>query len=69
MEGCDGNLPAGTQIRSMRMSGALDGALEEPVVSHPLLGHRGVVKLVAALAQTYVLSRKLMSPPRLVPYD
>jgi hypothetical protein len=54
-----------TNIRSLRISGALDGALEELAVGRPLLGHRGVLKLVATLAQTYVLSHEVMSPPSL----
>jgi hypothetical protein len=35
-KGHEGNLLVGTQIRSLRMSGALDGALDVPATSHPL---------------------------------
>jgi hypothetical protein len=36
MEGHEGNLPVGTQIRSLRMSDPLDGALDAPAAGHPL---------------------------------
>jgi hypothetical protein len=36
MEGREGNLPVGTQIQSLRMSGPLDGALDAPAAGHPL---------------------------------
>jgi hypothetical protein len=35
-EGHDGNLSFGTQIRSLRMSGPLDGASDAPATGHPL---------------------------------
>jgi hypothetical protein len=33
---CEGNLPVGTQIRSLRMLDSLDGALGAPTNGHPL---------------------------------
>jgi hypothetical protein len=35
-KGREGNLPVGTQIQSLRMPGALDGASETPTVGHHL---------------------------------
>jgi hypothetical protein len=34
-KGREGNLPVGTQIRTLRMLGPLDGALGETTVGHP----------------------------------
>jgi hypothetical protein len=36
MKGREGNLPAGTQIRSLRMSGLLDGGPDALAANHPL---------------------------------
>jgi hypothetical protein len=35
-KGCEENLPIGTQIRSLRMSDPLNGALNAPAGGHPL---------------------------------
>jgi hypothetical protein len=36
MEGREGNLTTGTQIRSLRISDPLSGALDAPTAGHPL---------------------------------
>jgi hypothetical protein len=59
-KGCEGNPLVGTQIRSLRMTGLLDGASNAPTAGHPLC-HFALV----ALGSSDPTQRVLPSNPEL----